>query len=79
MLVASENGGAFLALDGYGNNFGVEASLGLGGGSALLRCEGELILLFASDLILLGEEFGGLAHEHLGHRAEESIAIHAID
>jgi len=38
-----------------------------------------LILLFARNLVLLGENFGGLAHDHFRQRAEEAIAIHGVD
>src|SRR5208282_4608518 len=31
------------------------------------------------DLVLDGEDLRGLAHQHFRHRAEESVAIHAVD
>src|SRR5271166_2323472 len=79
MFVAREYGCAFLALDCDRSNFGVEASAGLRRSSALLRHERKLVLLVARDLVLPGQNFSRLAHQHLCHRAEESVAIHTID
>ncbi len=79
MLVAAESSCAFLAFDGYGNDFIVEASsLNCPPGPGL-RHQGVLILLVARNLILLGQHLGSLAHYHLGHGTKKSVAIHAID
>ena len=79
MFVAREDGCAFFAFDGDGHDFGVEASGGLRGSGALLRGEGELILLLAGDFVLLGKKFRGFPHQHFRERTEEAVAVHAID
>src|ERR1700741_1419833 len=79
MLVARKRRGSFLTLDGDRDDFRIEASSRDGAGGAGLRHQRKFVLLVARDLVLLGEDFGGFAHHHLGQRAEESIAIHTVD
>src|SRR5712692_11401153 len=79
MLVAAESGCAFLAFNGYGNDFIVEASRLNCPPRPGLRHQSVLVLLVARNLILLGQHLRGLAHYHLGHGTKKSVAIHAID
>ena len=79
VLVAGEGGRSFFTFNAYGNDLSLEASGVDGAFRALLGAESVQVLLFAGDFVFLGEHLGGLAHHHLRHRAEESVAIHAID
>src|ERR1700724_2777760 len=77
MLVAAEASCAFLAFDGYGNDFFVEAaSLNCSPGAGL-RHQSVLILLVAGNPISLGQHLGSLAHYHLGQGTKKSVALHA--
>ena len=69
----------FFALDGHRRDLVVEAPGVNGLLALLLRVQRELVLLFASDLVLLGQNLGRLAHHHLRHRTEKSVAIHSVD
>ena len=46
---------------------------------SLLAFERELVLLIARDLVHRREIFSGLSHHQVRQRAEEAIAIHAVD
>ncbi len=60
------------------HDLGIESSLGLGGGGALLRTEREFVLLFAGDGVDLGQALGGLPHDHAGNRTDETILVHSV-
>src|SRR5258708_4418526 len=79
MFVTTEDGCAFLAFDGHRSKFGVEPSSRNGPSRACLRHERIFILLFARNLVTLGQHLGGFAHHHFCHGTKESVAIHAID
>src|SRR5580693_7754806 len=79
MLVARKRRGSFFTLDCYGDDFRIETSSSDRAGGAVLRHERKFVLLVARDFVLFGEDFGGFSHHHLGQRAEESIAIHAVN
>src|SRR5689334_3485184 len=79
MLIAREHLLALLALDSDWDDLRVKASALDRALSALLRAQRILILLFPRDCELASQNFGGLSHYHLGHWAEESVAIHAIN
>ena len=70
--------GALLAFDGTGTSLVLKAASGDRSSGAGLRSKGELVLFVARDLVLLGQDFGGFAHDHFCHRAEEAVAIHAV-
>src|SRR5579872_1342622 len=79
MFVTVERLFSFLAFDVDGGNFIAEMAGFDGACGTGLRAESEAILFVASDLVLVGEHLGCFAHQHLGHRTEESIAMHAVD
>src|SRR5579872_3023037 len=79
MFVAVKRLFSFLAFDGNGGNFIAETAGFDGAGGTDLRAESEAILFVASDLVLVGEHFSCFAHQHLGHRTEKSITMHAVD
>src|SRR6202035_266969 len=79
MFISRKDGSALFTLDSDRYDFRVEPTGGLRCRCALLRYQSKLILLIAGDFILFSENLSRLTHQHLRHRAEESVAIHAID
>ncbi len=79
MFVPRESRRAFLAFQSDGGELRLEVARCDGDGGARLRGERELVLFLAGNLVLLGEDLGGLAHHHFCHGAEEAVAVHAVD
>src|SRR5271155_4670185 len=63
----------YAAGDLHGSDFGVEETLLLGASGALLAEEGVFVLSFAANFVALGDDFGGVAHDHVdaGHFFEQ--------
>ena len=80
-FVVREDGGrrAFFGGEGEGNDFGVEAAGLLCGGGFAMGVERVLILLFAGDGVLVGDEFAGHAHVLVVAGAPEAVVDHGVD
>ena len=63
----------YAAGDLYRSDFGVEETLLLGASGALLAEEGVFVLGFAAYFVTLGDDFSGVAHDHVnaGHFFEQ--------
>src|ERR1700736_6119971 len=79
MFVTSESLRTFLTFKRDRGEFAIKSVAVECCRRASLRAESICILLFTSDLVLLGQNFGGFAHQHFRQGTEKSIAIHAID
>jgi hypothetical protein len=62
-----------------GDNFIGEAAFAPRGGSFLVGHEREAILIFASDVVFVRDELGGLAHMEVVVDIPEAVVDHGVD
>ena len=65
MLILLHNLSAFFSLQGNGGNLVFEPARFDRAFGFLLGTEGKLILLFAANLVLFGQNLGRFSHDHL--------------
>ena len=79
VFVLVDDGVALAGLDGEGDDLVLEAAGVLRRLGLVLAGHGELVLLLAADLPLLGDVLGGLAHVVAVEGVPEAVLDHRVD
>src|SRR3954447_26354237 len=78
MLIAREGLSSLLSFNRHRGNLSIKSPAMDSLLGTLLRAKRVLVLLFARDVVLARQHFGGFAHHHLRHWTEKTVPIHAV-